>query len=75
MPLSSRKTLLPVTAAVFLQWQRDQIAESTLWQGVLIREEPVVRIETDVRPTFHRLGQDIAAELSRECSRHSLLEE
>jgi len=29
-----------VTAAVFLQWQRDQIAESTVWQGVLIREEP-----------------------------------
>ena len=64
-----------VTAAVFLQWQRDQIAESTVWQGVLIREEPVVRIETEVRPTFHRLGQNVAAKLSRECGRHSLVEE
>jgi len=64
-----------VTAAVFLQRQCDQIAESTMWQGVLTREEPVVRIETDVRPMFHRLGQDVAAELSRECSRHSLFEE
>src|SRR5438093_12096003 len=64
-----------VTAAVFLQRQCDEIAQSTVWQGVLIREEPVVRIETDVRPTLHRLGQDIAAELSRECSRHGLFEE
>src|SRR6266446_6170337 len=64
-----------VTAAVFLQRQCDQIAESTAWQGVLIREEPVVRIEADVRPTFHRLGQDVRAELSRERGWHRLFEE
>src|SRR5882672_4668908 len=64
-----------VIAAVFLQGQRDQIAESTVWQGVLIREEPVVRIETDVRPTLHRLGQDVRAELSRERGWHRLFEE
>jgi len=50
------KDAVTVATPVLLQWQRDQIAKSAVRQRVLIGEEPVVRIETDVRPTFQRLG-------------------
>ena len=59
-----------VAAAVFLRRQRDQIAESAVRQRVLIGEEPVVRIEPDVRPTLYGLGQDEGAECSRERGGH-----
>ena len=64
-----------VATSVLLQRHGDQIAEPSLRQRVLVREEAIVRIEPDVRPTFHRLGQDVGAELSRERSGHGLFEE
>src|ERR1700736_4032826 len=64
-----------ITAAVLLQRQCDQIAESSVRQGVLIREESVVRVEAEVRPVLHRLGRDVGAEFSRKRGRHGLVEE
>ena len=64
-----------VTAAVLLQRQCDQIAESPVRQGVLIREESVVRVEAEIRPALHRLGQDVRAELSCMRGSHGLFEE
>ena len=66
---------IAVTAAFLLQRQSDQVAESSVRQGVLIREESVVRVEADIRPPLHRFRQDMRAELPRERSRHGLLEE
>lgn len=60
---------------LLLQGQRDQVAESTLGQRVLIRKEAVVRIEADVGPALHRFRKNQRAELSRQCSREGLFEE
>lgn len=48
----------------FLQWQRDQIAKAALSERILIRKEAVVGIEPDARPSIHRLGQQMRAELA-----------
>ena len=48
-----------IAAAVLLEWQGDQIANSSLRLRVLIREEPVVRVQSEIRPAFHRLRQDV----------------
>ena len=44
---------------LLLQRQRDQVAETTLGQCILIREEAIVGIQADVRPSFHGFGQDM----------------
>ncbi|EXI75345.1 MAG: hypothetical protein AW07_01246 [Candidatus Accumulibacter sp. SK-11] len=58
-----------------LQRQRDQVAEAALGQGVLVRNETVVRIQPDFRSSFHRLGEDVRSEFPRQDSRQSLGEE
>ena len=47
-----------------LQRQCDQIAESTAWQCVLAREEPVVGLHAEFVSPGHGLGYEIAAHLS-----------
>src|SRR5204862_3086898 len=54
---------------------RDQIAEASLRQRVLVRKEPIVRVETDIRAAFHRLGQDVRSQLARERGWNRLFEE
>ena len=43
-------TLLPGTD---LQGQCDQISKATLWHGILVREEPVIRCQPEFRAAFH----------------------
>lgn len=43
-------------------------------QRVLVREEPIVRIEAKIRATFHGLGEDVRAELPGKRGRHGLFE-
>ena len=59
---SSRKTLLPSSRGSLLQRQGDQVAETALGQRVLIGKEAVVGIQADVRPAFHRFGQEVRTE-------------
>ena len=63
---------LPWTA---LQGQRDEIAEAARGYRVLAREEPVVRLEPDIRVALHRLGDQMGAETARESGGHRLGEE
>ena len=72
---SSRKTLLPCSRGALLQRQGDQVAESAVRHRVLIRKQTVVRIQADVRPTLHRLGQDVGAQPAGQRGRNGLLEE
>lgn len=41
---------------LLLERQRDQIAEASVWQCVLVRKEPIVGSQANVRMTFHRFG-------------------
>jgi hypothetical protein len=49
---------------LFLKRKRDQIAEACFGQRVLVRKEPVIGRESELRPPFHRLGQDVRPEPS-----------
>ena len=49
---------------LLLQRQCNQIAETTLWQGVLVGKQPIVRIQADIRPLVHRFGQNMGTELT-----------
>ena len=62
-------------ARSLLQRQGDQVPESSLRHRVLIRKETIVRIQADVRPALHRLGQDVRAQPARQRGRNGLLEE
>ena len=62
-------------AGSLLQRQGDQVAESSLRHRVLIRKETVVRIQSDVRPPLHRLGQEVRSEPAGQRGRNRLLEE
>jgi hypothetical protein len=79
--IGKRKSLLVEKNAVaqvswaFLQRQGDQIAETTLRQSILIGKETVIRIQPDVRPEFHRFGQDIGPEPASQRGGHGLLKE
>ena len=70
-----KEDAVAVTSSVFLQRQRDQIAESSVGQRILIREESIVRVEPDVRPALHCLGEDVGADLPRERCSHGLVEQ
>ena len=57
-----------------LQRQRDQVAEPVFGQQILIREQPVVAREIQVRPA-HRLAQEQSAKLPRGTRQDCLGEE
>lgn len=59
----------------FLQWQGDQVPESSLGHRVLTRKEAVVRIQTDIRSPLHRFGEDMRSEPSSQRGRNGFLEE
>ena len=56
--------MLPCWRAFVLERQRDQVAESAAWHGVLVREEPVVRLHAELVAPGHRLGDQVAAHLA-----------
>jgi hypothetical protein len=62
-------------ACLTLQGQRDQVAEATLRQRVLVREEPVIRAEAERWVGIHRLGQQVRTEPPGQRGRQGLLEE
>ena len=53
-------------ARLFLQGQGDEVPQPALGQGVLVREEPVIRAEAEVGPSFHGLGEEEGTEIARE---------
>ena len=55
--------------------QGDQVPEAALRHRVLVREEPVVGVQTDVGPVFHRFSEKVRAEPARQRCRNGLLEE
>ncbi|MGA2751064.1 MAG: hypothetical protein ABSG59_20040 [Verrucomicrobiota bacterium] len=59
----------------FLKRQCNQISEPTFGQRVLIGKKPVVGIETDFRTGFHRLSEDVRAQLARQRSGNGLFKE
>ena len=60
---------------LFLQRQRDQAAEAALRHRILARKKAVVRVEAELRPLLHRLGEHVRAEAAGERRRNRLLEE
>jgi hypothetical protein len=58
-----------------LERQRNEVPKASVRHRVLIREQSVVRIEADVRPPFHGLGEDMRSQSSRERGRNGLFEE
>ena len=48
-----------------LERQSDEIPESALRHGILIREEPVVGLQADVAVPHHRLGQQVTGHRPR----------
>lgn len=61
--------------SMFLQRQRDKVAESAMRQGVLARKKPVVRFKSHVRMSFHRVVQHVRSEPARQCGRNRFVEE
>ena len=57
-----KEDAVALSARSLLQWQGDQVPESSLRHRVLIRKETIVRIQADVRPPFHRFSQDVRAQ-------------
>jgi hypothetical protein len=57
-----------------LQRQRDQVAESSVRHRVLIRKESIVRIQTEIRSAFHRLGENVRSEAPGQRGRNRLRE-
>ena len=74
-PLLVEEDAVATFPRLFLQRQGDQIAETALGQRVLIGEEAVIRIQADIRPAFHRFGQDVRTEPACQRGRDGLLEE
>jgi hypothetical protein len=62
-------------ACSLLQRKGDQVPETTMRQRVLAREEPIVRLESNVRTRVHRFGQDVRGETTGQRRRDGLLEE
>jgi hypothetical protein len=58
-----------------LERQRDQVAKATPRHRVLIREEPVVRVQAQVMAPFHRSCQDGASHFASENRRQRRLKE
>lgn len=58
-----------------LQGQRDQVREAALWHRVLVREEAIVRVQTDVRSALHGLGEQVGTEPARQRCGNGALEE
>ena len=58
-----------------LERQGDQVPEAALRHRVLVREEPVVGVQADVRPVLHRLREKVRAEPARQRRRNRVLEE
>jgi hypothetical protein len=69
------KDAVPQIPRRLLQRQRDHAAEAALRHRVLAREEPVVGVEAELRPPFHRLGKHVRTEAAGERRRYRLLEE
>jgi hypothetical protein len=48
-----------------LERKSDEIAKTAARKGVLVGKEPVVRLHAQLMASRHRLGDDVAARLSR----------
>lgn len=57
---------MPEHARALLQGQRDQVAETAARQRVLVREEPVVGTQPDLRAVFHGFGRHMRTVLACE---------
>src|SRR5690606_17921398 len=62
-------------ASTLLQREGDQVAEAALRQRVLVRKQAVVRVEADVGPPLHGLGEKVRAEPARQRCRNGFFEE
>jgi hypothetical protein len=69
-----KKNRVAGIAGLPLERQGDEIAEATARQGILVREQPVIRREAEIRARLHRLGEQVRAELAGEHRRDRLLE-
>jgi hypothetical protein len=58
-----------------LQGQGDQIAEPSLRQRVLTREQAIIGVESDVGPLLHCLGKKVRSEAACQGGRNGRLEE
>jgi len=56
------KDAVALVARRFLQRQGDQVAEASLRHRILAREEPVVRVETQLGPPLHGLREHMRPE-------------
>jgi hypothetical protein len=70
-----KKHAIALITCALLERQSDQVTEATLGQRVLVRKEAIVRIEADVWPAFHRLGQQVGTKASHQRRRQRIVEE
>src|SRR5665811_170102 len=57
-----------------LKRQGNQITEATRWHCILARKKPIIRPESDIGDTFHRVGDQECPETARRRCRYRLLE-
>ena len=69
------KHTVALIACPLLKRQRDQVAEATLGQRVLVRKQVIVGIEPDVGSALHRFGQQVGAQASHQRGRPRVVKE
>ena len=70
-----KKNRVVLFACSPLERQSNQVSKSSLRHGVLVRKQPVIRIEANVRTPFHRLSENVRSQSSGKCGRNGLFEE
>lgn len=61
--------------SLLLEGQGDQVPEAALRQRVLVGEQPVIRVEADIRAGFHGFGQEKGTELPGQSRGDGFIEE
>ena len=59
-----KKDRVVLLASGSLERQSNQVSKSSLGHRVLVRKQTVVRIEANVRTSFHRLGENVRSQSS-----------
>ena len=57
-----QENAVPNFSGLFLEWQCDQVPETAFGQSVLIGEESVIGVQSDIRTSFQCFRQDMSAE-------------
>jgi hypothetical protein len=75
LELFIKKDRVAPLSGILLQGQRDQISKPASGQRVLVRKQPVIRIEPNFWTALHCLRENVRTELARQTGRNGLFKE